>query len=45
MKPFLFALLAAAALAAAAAEAKVSATERKMIQTVERERERTIGLL
>ena len=44
MKPLLFALLAIAALPAAA-EARLSAPERKMIQTVEREHDRTIGLL
>jgi glutamate carboxypeptidase len=44
MKPLLFALLAALALPPAV-EAKLSAPERKMIETVDRERERTIGLL
>ena len=45
MKPLLFALLAAAAALPAAAEARLSAPEKKMIQAVERERERTVGLL
>jgi glutamate carboxypeptidase len=44
MKPFLFALLAAAALPAAA-EARLSAAEKKMVQVVEQEQARTLGLL
>jgi glutamate carboxypeptidase len=44
MKPLLLVLLAALALPSAL-EAKLSAPEKKMMQTVERERERTIGLL
>jgi glutamate carboxypeptidase len=44
MKPLLFAFLVVAALPAAA-DARLGAPEKKMIQTVERERERTIGLL
>lgn len=44
MKPLLLALLATVALPSIA-EARLSAPETKMIQTVERERERTIGLL
>jgi glutamate carboxypeptidase len=45
MKPLLFALLAAAAALPAAAEAKLGAPEKKMIEAVERERDRTISLL
>jgi glutamate carboxypeptidase len=44
MKPILFAVLAAA-LVSAPVEAKLGAPEKKMIQIVERERERSIGLL
>ncbi len=44
MKALLFALLATALLPGAA-EAKLSSPEQKVVQTVERERERTIGLL
>ncbi|WP_324749060.1 M20/M25/M40 family metallo-hydrolase [Sphingomonas sp. LY54] len=44
MKLFLFALLAAAALPAAA-DARLSAAEKKMVEVVEQERARTLGLL
>ncbi|MDP9415165.1 MAG: M20/M25/M40 family metallo-hydrolase [Pseudomonadota bacterium] len=44
MKALLFTLLAAT-LVPVAAEAKLSSPEQKTVQTVERERERTIGLL
>lgn len=44
MKALLFTLLAAT-LVPGAAEAKLSSPEQKTVQTVERERERTIGLL
>ena len=44
MKPLLFALLVAAALPAVA-EARLTAPETKMLQTIERERERSIDLL
>ncbi|HEX8213898.1 MAG TPA: M20/M25/M40 family metallo-hydrolase [Allosphingosinicella sp.] len=45
MKPTLLLLLAALTLPAAPLEARLSAPEKKMMQIVERERERTIGLL
>ncbi len=46
MKPFLFALLAAAAAAfPAAAEARLSAAEKKIVQVVEQEQARTLDLL
>ena len=45
MKPLLFALLAAAAALPAAANAGLTAPEKKMIQAVEREQERSVVLL